>query len=188
MPSSTSAPSAHRRIDHIDRGRPGDAADTKRPCAATVSRANPRLTARPQPRRRAAARALIDTPARQRPTAVTVFNDRCATGVLDALHRAGLTIPRDISVVGDDSRLARISREPRRRRSGRRADERHHPHRPGGRGAARGRRPALPRPTQDRLLGPHGRRGRGCGRRSRVVGLGCIGSTTVWRSFCRHRV
>jgi DNA-binding LacI/PurR family transcriptional regulator len=41
----------------------------------------------------AAARALLDTPARQRPTALTVFNDRCATGVLDVLHRAGLTVP-----------------------------------------------------------------------------------------------
>jgi DNA-binding LacI/PurR family transcriptional regulator len=60
--------------------------------------------------RAAAARTLLDTPARQRPTAVIVFNDRCATGVLDVLHRAGLTVPGDISVIGyDDSRLARLS-------------------------------------------------------------------------------
>ena len=46
----------------------------------------------------------------RRATAVTVFNDRCATGVLDVLHRAGLTVPGDISVIGyDDSRLARLS-------------------------------------------------------------------------------
>jgi DNA-binding LacI/PurR family transcriptional regulator len=39
-----------------------------------------------------------------------VFNDRCATGVLDVLHRVGLTVPGDISVIGyDDSRLARLS-------------------------------------------------------------------------------
>ena len=39
-----------------------------------------------------------------------MFNDRCATGVLDVLHRAGLAVPRDLSVVGyDDSRLARLS-------------------------------------------------------------------------------
>jgi DNA-binding LacI/PurR family transcriptional regulator len=57
-----------------------------------------------------AVRALLDTPARQRPTAVTVFDDRCATGVLDVLHRAGLTVPGDISVIGyEDSRLARLS-------------------------------------------------------------------------------
>ena len=41
---------------------------------------------------------------------MTVFNDRCATGVLDVLHRAGLAVPHDISVIGyDDSRLARLS-------------------------------------------------------------------------------
>ena len=39
-----------------------------------------------------------------------MFNDRCATGVLDVLHRSGLAVPGDISVVGyDDSRLARLS-------------------------------------------------------------------------------
>ena len=44
------------------------------------------------------------------PTAVTVFNDRCATGVLDVLRGAGVRVPGDISVVGfDDSRLARLS-------------------------------------------------------------------------------
>src|SRR5215218_9651360 len=71
----------HRRIAHIDGGRAP-----------------------------AAARALLDIPARQRPTAVAVFNDRCAAGALDMLHRAGLTVPGDISVIGyDDSRLARLS-------------------------------------------------------------------------------
>ncbi|MFI6074290.1 LacI family DNA-binding transcriptional regulator [Actinoplanes sp. NPDC051343] len=45
-----------------------------------------------------------------RPTAVTVFNDRCATGVLDVLARAGVRVPEDVSVVGyDDSRLARLA-------------------------------------------------------------------------------
>jgi DNA-binding LacI/PurR family transcriptional regulator len=39
-----------------------------------------------------------------------VFNDRCATGVLDVLRGAGVTVPGDISVVGfDDSRLAKLS-------------------------------------------------------------------------------
>lgn len=58
----------------------------------------------------AAACALSTHPAGQRPSAVTVFNDRCATGVLDVLHRNGLAVPRDISVIGyDDSRLARLS-------------------------------------------------------------------------------
>jgi len=53
-----------------------------------------------------AAAALLADP----PTAVTVFNDRCATGVIDVLRRAGLTVPGDISVVGyDDSSLARLA-------------------------------------------------------------------------------
>jgi len=44
------------------------------------------------------------------PTAVTVFNDRSATGVLDVLRCAGVNVPGDMSVVGfDDSRLARLS-------------------------------------------------------------------------------
>jgi DNA-binding LacI/PurR family transcriptional regulator len=41
---------------------------------------------------------------------VTVFNDRCATGVLDVFARAGVRVPEDIGVVGfDDSRLARLA-------------------------------------------------------------------------------
>ncbi|WP_179855260.1 LacI family DNA-binding transcriptional regulator [Paractinoplanes atraurantiacus] len=44
------------------------------------------------------------------PTAITVFNDRCATGVLDVLLRAGVRVPEEISVVGfDDSHLARLA-------------------------------------------------------------------------------
>jgi hypothetical protein len=39
-----------------------------------------------------------------------VFNDRCATGVLDVLRSAGVAVPGEVSVVGfDDSRLARLS-------------------------------------------------------------------------------
>lgn len=38
------------------------------------------------------------------------FNDRCATGVLDAFLRARVTVPDEISVVGfDDSHLARLA-------------------------------------------------------------------------------
>jgi DNA-binding LacI/PurR family transcriptional regulator len=55
-----------------------------------------------------AARALLDTD--PLPTAVTVFNDRSATGVLDVLRSAGVDVPGDMSVVGfDDIRLARLS-------------------------------------------------------------------------------
>jgi DNA-binding LacI/PurR family transcriptional regulator len=55
-----------------------------------------------------AARALLRT--RPLPTALTVFNDRCATGVLDVLRSGGIDVPGDMSVIGfDDSRLARLS-------------------------------------------------------------------------------
>jgi DNA-binding LacI/PurR family transcriptional regulator len=45
-----------------------------------------------------------------RPTAVVAFNDRVAVGLLDALARAGLAVPGDVSVVGyDDGPLARLA-------------------------------------------------------------------------------
>ena len=44
------------------------------------------------------------------PTAVVTFNDRVAVGLVDALERAGLRVPSDVSVVGyDDSPLARLA-------------------------------------------------------------------------------
>ena len=53
-----------------------------------------------------AARELLDRP----PTAVTVFNDLSATGLLDVLRRHGLSVPGDISMVGyDDSSLSRLA-------------------------------------------------------------------------------
>jgi DNA-binding LacI/PurR family transcriptional regulator len=43
------------------------------------------------------------------PTAVIAANDPCAIGVLDAVLRAGLRVPDDLSVVGyDDSRFGRL--------------------------------------------------------------------------------
>jgi DNA-binding LacI/PurR family transcriptional regulator len=38
------------------------------------------------------------------------FNDRSAVGLLDALNRAGVDVPRSVSIVGyDDSPLARLA-------------------------------------------------------------------------------
>ncbi len=54
--------------------------------------------------------AVAAEPPGTRPTAVVGFNDRCAVGLRDALLRAGLTVPGDLSVVGyDDSPLARLA-------------------------------------------------------------------------------
>jgi DNA-binding LacI/PurR family transcriptional regulator len=53
-----------------------------------------------------AARDLLDDP----PTAVTMFNDLSATGLLDVLRRHGRAVPGDISVVGyDDSSFSRLA-------------------------------------------------------------------------------
>ncbi|WP_396913833.1 LacI family DNA-binding transcriptional regulator [Mycolicibacterium sp.] len=68
----------------------------------------------------AAARLLLERA--RRPTAVVAANDQSAIGLLDQLLRAGIQVPRDISVAGyDDSVLARlahidmttVSQEPR---------------------------------------------------------------------------
>jgi DNA-binding LacI/PurR family transcriptional regulator len=54
--------------------------------------------------------AAVLTGTAPRPTAVVTFNDRVAVGLLDALSRAGVTVPGDISVVGfDDSPLSRLA-------------------------------------------------------------------------------
>ena len=103
----------HTRIAHIDGGRAPGAAERRRGYREALQRhglpaiqiLSGGLT---EDEGAAAARALLDTV--PRPTAVTVFNDRCAIGVLDVLRGAGLYLPRDMSVIGfDDDRLARLS-------------------------------------------------------------------------------
>jgi DNA-binding LacI/PurR family transcriptional regulator len=102
----------HRRIAHIDGGRLPGSAERCRGYQEAMGRHGLGAEARVVPGGfteedgAVAARALLDHP----PTAVTVFNDRSATGVLDVLHRTGRTVPGDISVVGyDDSTLARLA-------------------------------------------------------------------------------
>ena len=101
----------HRRIAHVDGADAPGSADRRRGYRTAMRRLGPAAEARlvtgglTEEDGARAARALLDDP----PTAVTVFNDRCATGVLDALRRAGKAVPEDISVTGfDDSRLARL--------------------------------------------------------------------------------
>ncbi|MEN4476088.1 LacI family DNA-binding transcriptional regulator [Mycolicibacterium cosmeticum] len=56
----------------------------------------------------AAAEALLA--AAELPTAVVAANDRMAIGVLDTLRRAGVDVPRQVSVTGfDNSPMARLS-------------------------------------------------------------------------------
>jgi DNA-binding LacI/PurR family transcriptional regulator len=100
----------HRRIAHIDGGRAAGAADRRRGYREAMHRHELEPQIIPgglsEEDGAAAARALLA----DRPTAVTVFNDRCATGVLDVLTRAGVQVPGDLSVVGyDDSHLARLA-------------------------------------------------------------------------------
>jgi DNA-binding LacI/PurR family transcriptional regulator len=101
----------HRDVVHVDGGRAPGAAGRRRGYREALQRHG--LPARvvdggpTEDDGAAAARRLLDGPL---PGAVTVFNDRCALGVLDVLRRAGRTVPGEISVVGyDDSRIARLS-------------------------------------------------------------------------------
>ncbi|MFI1732314.1 LacI family DNA-binding transcriptional regulator [Streptomyces acidicola] len=104
----------HRDIVHIDGGRAPGAADRRRGYRTAMNRHGLADRARVLPGGlteedgAAAARTLLgDDP---RPTAVVAFNDRCATGVLDAFLRASVPVPDEISVVGfDDSHLARLA-------------------------------------------------------------------------------
>ena len=103
----------HSRTAHIDGGRAPGAAERRRGYHEAVRRHGLTDSSHVLPGGpteddgAAAARAFLDL--HPRPTAVTVFNDRCA-GVLDVLSKAGVSVPGQVSVVGfDDSRLARLS-------------------------------------------------------------------------------
>jgi LacI family transcriptional regulator len=53
------------------------------------------------------ARCLLRLP--EPPTAIFAFNDNMAIGVMQAAHEAGLSIPRDLSIVGfDDVELSSV--------------------------------------------------------------------------------
>ncbi len=107
----------HRRIAHIDGGRAPGAADRRRGYRDAMRRHGRDAFVRIIPGGlteedgATAARTLLGAGvSTDRPTAVTVFNDRCATGVLDVLSRAGVAVPGDLSVAGyDDSHLARLA-------------------------------------------------------------------------------
>src|SRR5664279_953361 len=104
----------HRRIAHVDGGRAPGAAQRRRGYRQAMHRHGLDAEIHIVPGglteedgAEAARELLALTP---RPTAVAVFNDRSATGLLDVFRNAGVRVPQDISVVGfDDSRLARLS-------------------------------------------------------------------------------
>jgi DNA-binding LacI/PurR family transcriptional regulator len=110
----------HRDIAHVDGGRAPGAAERRRGYRATMRDLGLEDHVRIIPgglteaSGDAAARALLEGGHRSKtpelPTALAVFNDQCAIGVLDTLRQAGVDVPGRISVVGyDDDRLARLA-------------------------------------------------------------------------------
>lgn len=104
----------HRRIAHIDGGRAPGATERRRGYREAMRRhgldAEIRFFAGGLAEEDGAAGGHALLAETHRPTAVAVFNDRSATGVLDVARTAGLAVPGDLSVVGfDNSRLARLS-------------------------------------------------------------------------------
>ncbi|MEU5892017.1 LacI family DNA-binding transcriptional regulator [Streptomyces sp. NPDC047461] len=107
----------HRRIVHIDGGRGPGSADRRRSYRAAMRRHGLEAQARVVPGEHTeqagieAGRLLVAERDRglPLPTAVLAGNDRCAMGLLMALTRAGVEVPRDMSVVGyDDSHLSHL--------------------------------------------------------------------------------
>jgi DNA-binding LacI/PurR family transcriptional regulator len=105
----------HTRIAYIDGGRGTIAADRRRGYRGAM-RANGldgqlRVIAgdHTEAAGARAARLLLDE-GRPLPSGVVAFNDHCAVGLLDALTRAGVEVPGEVSVVGyDDSGLSRLA-------------------------------------------------------------------------------
>ncbi|MEU9917009.1 LacI family DNA-binding transcriptional regulator [Streptomyces sp. NPDC051001] len=107
----------HRRIVHIDGGRGPGSADRRRSYRAAMRRHGLEAQARVVPGEHTeqagieAGRLLVAERDQgvPLPTAVLAGNDRCAMGLLMALTRAGVEVPRDMSVVGyDDSHLSHL--------------------------------------------------------------------------------
>jgi DNA-binding LacI/PurR family transcriptional regulator len=104
----------HRDIAHVDGGRAPGAADRRRGYRTTMRGlglsdrmrlVGGGLTEADGVR---AAAELLAGP--RRPSAVSVFNDQSAIGVLDTMRQAGVRIPGELSVVGfDDDRFARLA-------------------------------------------------------------------------------
>ncbi|KUN59204.1 LacI family transcriptional regulator [Streptomyces canus] len=107
----------HRRIVHIDGGRGPGSAERRRSYRAAMRRHGLESEIRVIPGEHTeqsgieTGRLLLAERDRglPLPTAVLAGNDRCAMGLLMPLARAGVEVPRDLSVVGyDDSHLSHL--------------------------------------------------------------------------------
>lgn len=107
----------HRRITHIDGGRGPGSAERRRAYRAAMRRHGLEAEARVVPGDHTeesgieTGRLLLAERDRGQPlpTAVLAGNDRSAMGLLMTLIRAGVQVPRDLSVVGyDDSHLSHL--------------------------------------------------------------------------------
>ncbi|MGN9758633.1 LacI family DNA-binding transcriptional regulator [Streptomyces sp. SD31] len=107
----------HRRIVHIDGGRGPGSAERRRAYRAAMRRhgleAEQRVIPGAHTEDSGIETGRLLMAERDQglplPTAVLAGNDRCAMGLLMTLTRAGVEIPRDMSVVGyDDSHLSHL--------------------------------------------------------------------------------
>jgi DNA-binding LacI/PurR family transcriptional regulator len=107
----------HRRIVHLDGGRGPGSAERRRAYRAAMRRHGLESEERVIPGDHTeqsgieSGRLLLAERDRGRrlPTAVLAGNDRSAMGLLMSLTRAGVEVPRDLSVVGyDDSHLSHL--------------------------------------------------------------------------------
>ena len=103
----------HRDVAFVDGGRGAIAAARRRGYRTAMRRGGLgdriRILAGDHTEEGGIAAGRLLASGQDRPSAVVASNDRCAVGLLDALARAGLHVPGDISIVGyDDSSLARL--------------------------------------------------------------------------------
>lgn len=102
----------HRRIAHVDGGGLHESVERRRGYEEAMARhglaefVHPIVGGSGEEDGARAAAELLDDP----PTAVTVFNDLAATGLLDVVRGSGRRVPEDLSVVGyDDSSFSRLA-------------------------------------------------------------------------------
>jgi LacI family transcriptional regulator len=97
----------HQDICHVDGGRHQISSDRRRGYRTAMRRHGLAAYGRTVPGGaveldgRQAAEQLLRSD--RLPTAITAFNDHCALGVIDALTRAGVTVPEVCSVAGYDN-------------------------------------------------------------------------------------